>query len=151
MRDEPLADPYEIDPEEIEEFCDVVGGTVWHCDPVDPDRIKARAASGDTIATPWQVMSTPGHELPDDFDPVSWHEGRVAHLILNPQSDPIEIEFADFGSGPEPMIVDGAHRLLAAIISGAERVAVTFAQDQEEEALEVFPEMTRQATPGVEP
>lgn len=139
MRDKPLADLYEVDPAEIEDFCDVAAGTVWHCDPVDPDRIRARAASGDTIATPWQVMRTPGYELPEDFDPVSWHEGRVAHLILNPPTDPILLEFGDFGSGP------------AAIISGAERVAVTFALSQEEDALEAFPEMKRAVTPGAEP
>lgn len=140
-----------VDPNAIEEYCWAMEGTEWQCAAIRPDMVRERVASGRTNSTPWQVMDAPGHDIPEDFDPRDWHEGRIAHLIVHPAEDPIRLEFDDFGSGMEAILQDGTHRLLAAIISGKEEVEVSFPERFMEDALEAFPGLVQVEDDAPEP
>ncbi len=59
--------------------------------------------------------------------PETWHVGRIKHFVENRSSDPIEVD-NDCRSGwfGPPCVLDGHHRLCAAVIRGDRRIAATY-------------------------
>jgi hypothetical protein len=83
---------------------------------------------GDWTLSHAQVTSalSNGHLLPAPFDAnaVMWprgsHVARVAHLVANPDPTPIQVEIHSPAGGG--VLIDGNHRLAAALYCGDERL-----------------------------
>ncbi len=78
-------------------------------------------------------------ELLSDVEPVAeyvdnkqvrsglWHVGRIRRFVENPSSDPIEVDNdCHFGSFGPPIVIDGHHRLCAAVIRGDKRITASY-------------------------
>lgn len=67
------------------------------------------------------------------------HAQRVAFLVVNPADDPIEIDVGVpvLGYNPDWMVLDGNHRLAAAIYANREFIAATVT-GQMDYAMELF-------------
>lgn len=92
-----------------------LGRAVWCTEPVREDDVADAIRRNDLRPTPISPSS------PEAKSPAA-HAARIAHFVVNGlPSDPIEIDIGvpELGHTARQPIIDGMHRLAAAIFSGA--------------------------------
>jgi hypothetical protein len=108
--------------EKLETICNPFKISIWGTKyPVSYKEIEKAIKINYTFPTPYSSF----------LDPPRWsknkHIGRIAYLVLNPDLTPIEIDLGipTLGYSPEWVVVDGNHRLAAAIFRGDKTINAT--------------------------
>jgi hypothetical protein len=105
--------------------CSPLDGMEWECEPIDPDEVMAALAEGRLEGESWQVMT--GRSLPswnDDIKHHKFHIERMAYLLANPDGSPIDIVLEGDFFKKVLRLLDGNHRLGAAILRNDETILV---------------------------
>jgi hypothetical protein len=99
---------------------DPLDGKMWRCSPIAIEEIKD-AFDDETGGVPWGELV---NRLPPELHH-AFHVLRIAHLVKNRSSEPIILAAnrSTDGDGAR-WIVDGNHRMAAAIVSGDQEVLV---------------------------
>lgn len=101
-------------------------GLIW-LDPIEPEEVLAAIASGDLVDFPvGRGVDGPFRGL-DATGRRRLHVGRIAYLVVNPSEDPITIGVGVEGHSDHGVeILDGYHRLAAAMVAQRQFVLVTY-------------------------
>lgn len=103
--------------------------TVWAIElPITREGVQRAIESGDTEKLTYSIIADDG-----SYDE-TWHERRVAHLVVNDWDDPIYLE-ASPNRGAW-LVQDGNHRLAAAIYRGDDAILCSLGG-----YLDMFPEL----------
>ena len=129
----------------------------WEDCPAMSRALVARfIATADLEARPWDwgrdaVSTVTTHMQRRDDRDEHYHAKRVAYLVLNPSPVPIDLEIPALGIGyyPEYPVVDGNHRLAAAIYRRDRWIAIRYGGGMDEFE-EMFPFRRRPAVADIQ-
>jgi hypothetical protein len=115
----------------LQKICDPYKDCPWHCGSITTARIKVCVQGSKFALKPLNPFN---HNR-------SQHIKRIAYLVKNGWSDPIQIDVGvpSLGCNIEWPVVDGNHRLAAAIFRGDEEILceISGSMDYAEELLGV--------------
>lgn len=96
-------------------LCDPFETSPW-ATPVSREAVQRAIETGRLVSAP-----LPGNE--------GDHAGRIAYLVVNPADDPIDLDVGvpELGCDVDWPVVDGNHRLAAALFREDRDIAVTWA------------------------
>jgi hypothetical protein len=110
----------------LQKQCDPFQEAIWGSKyPISHKEVGEALKNNTVLSTPYSST----------LQPPKWskkkHVERIAFLVLNPDLSPIEIDVGVpiLGYHPEWIVVDGNHRLAAAIFRGDETISATCSGD----------------------
>ena len=115
--------PVQIPIAKLREICDPFVSNPWMPFHDGSGLVLERSAIEAALVS-GNVDERPYHTILEDQDTIAYHVARIAYLVLHGWTDPIEIDVGVPGLGchVDWVVVDGNHRLAAAIFRGDESI-----------------------------